>query len=600
MYQPWTPEKHQLLLPKDFSFQKFSQSVKKDIILADQLFLPKSYKLTGVQRVTLKALKEHKVIFMQAGRGSAKTYTVARFILLEALTNKIKVVCTGPTYRQALLPFNYVKELVQENSVESLPFSLARELDGSIVTGNNIESRIKFKNGSIIKALPMGNGQRLRGERAHILVCDEFFAMDRTLFNNHIVPFLLRPMSPNEYESKLIMSTSAEYEDSFAYYFLTNEMLPQMAKGNKKYMVLDWQVEDIKASGMILEPDIMALLVSNQTSEEKERVLHNKWVGTGGQFFPANLRERMASPKVHVEYEAEPGFAYSLSVDVATSNIGDNFVIQVWKFLGNKEMALVNSFWDKGLSPDEMALKIHEYNDKFRPEWIVMDKGGGGLFVQSSLSKRRLVLRDNSIVEIPSPILLHDEYGALIGQKKLILTQPTDPLVRSAFSGDRARGGEHIHSEDIFVHLLYDGLRNTIMQDKCPILIPLESREDFGDQERSEERIKDLIWESVYQLRHLSIKYQENPDGSKDIVRSKINKVPMYVWKNSSKDGASAFAYGYIAYCLHYAAERGADDSGYQPIVQEVRYDGLGQLKQMASVEREPGQFFNPFTGQWS
>jgi hypothetical protein len=588
-------------------------AAKDDILVADAIFLPNSGELFPFQRVTMKGLADHKVCFIQGCRGSSKSWVVARYLLVEALRNKIKIVCTGPTFRQAMIPFQYILEFIEENSGTELACDLGREIESITTGGSKGEAVIKFRNGSVIKALPMGNGARLRGERADILVCDEFFLMEKTMYKSHIVPFLLGHKPLTSIGPKLIMSTSAEYEDSYAYNVFTRMVLPNIERENRlvaadpdyqrKYIAFDWNILDLKAqrlpNGTVykIDRDVMSILLEGADENERQQVLFNRWIGLSGQFMPTNLIEKMQRKDIKIEHEAQPDCAYSLAIDVATTPEGDHFVIHVLKFLGDRKCAIVNTYMDKGLSADEMAWYIHQFNQKFRPEWIVMDKGGGGLFVSQSLSKRKLIFQNGSEKKIDIPILEHDETRAIDGDKKLILTRPMDDKVRASFAGDRVRGGEHISSEDVFLDLLYNGIRQTLSKvddrGKCLTFHIPEEAGDQGDEfDRSEIKILSDIRDSIHQLKFLTLKYNVLADGTKEIARSKVNKVPLFTWKSQNKDGASAFCYGYIAYNLHYRDARGMESIQGLPRVNPIRYD---DFKRFEHLPEDPSQSVNLF-----
>lgn len=587
MSKIWVPG-----LGYDFSFEQLCNHLKNDIVLADAYLLPFSPKLSLHQQATFYKYQEAKFIFHEACRGGAKSYSTGRFMLVYGLINLMTGVFTAPTYRQALQTFNYAVGCIRENSTDRNFVNLARELDGRIVGGGNIEAKMKFKNGSMHKALPMGSGEKIRGERADILHCDEFYQMDKSMFNDHILPFLYKRVSnPNSADenvqervaSKLILTTSAEYEECFAYSFLLNTMLPKMREEDiliesdphyrRKYCVIDWTIDDLVTCGFELDPDIVELQMSDATVEEKNRALYNKWSGSSGQFFPTNLQDRLERANVRIEHRGEPGYQYALTVDIAQVKGGDDFIIHVWKFLGDRKMALVNSFWGNGLESDEMALKIHEFHDKFPSiETIYMDKGGGGLSVVSSLSKRKLVLSDGEEVPISRPIMLHDQVY-MNGEKVLILNRPTDEKVREAFAGETGRVADFISSEDVLAHLTYDTLKTYLMREEPNIVIPYEASEVQDEYARSEVQILDNIRESVHQLRHLKMVIKELPDGTKEIVRTKVGKVPTYVWRNARKDGGVTFCYSIVPFLLHYQEERGSEPEPISMIIEPQIYN---------------------------
>lgn len=586
-----------------FSFEDLCNALKHDILLADKVFLPYSYPLAPHQAASFLEFEEGKFIFEEACRGASKTSKIARYMLLKSLTWFCAGIFTAPTFRQALQGFNYALGYVKENSTPRNPINLWRELDGKPVGGGGqqSEARMRFKNGAILKALPMGSGEKIRGERADILFCDEFFKMDREMFNVHILPFLLKPMNistnvkAQKPESKLLMATSAEYEDCFAYHFLCETMLPRMRTDvelqqqdpnhRRKYIVIDWNIEDLQACHFELEPDVIELQTGNASFEEKQRALYNRWIGISGQFFPSNIAEKLASPQVNIEMNPDGVSAYALTVDVAIAQGGDDFIIHTWKFPGNRRMDLVNSFFGNGLSPDDMAWEIHKFNNTFRPEIIYMDKGGGGLAVVSSLAKRKLILSNGDEISIDNPILLYDEFR-LVGQKVLVLNRPSDPKIKEAFMGELPSGQDYISQEEVVLHLTYDTLKKILMGSGEPLIrIPEFASESTDEYYRSEIEILDNIREAVHQMRHLAVKTVDTADGQKEVVRSTKTKVPIYVWKHAKKDAAVTFAYGIVPYLLHYKSERGADE-GPPAIIIQPNYFGMDWLYALEEAER--------------
>lgn len=587
------------------TFQDLIQRAKDDIILADHLWLPQSKKLFPFQRVTMRTLHEASVTWLEGMRGSAKSYLDARAVLCMGLMSPLKVVFTGPTFRQAMHPFNYVDTLIKENWDDELPLSLSREQIGVTVRGS-MEAVIRLQNGTVFKALPMGNGERLRGERADILVCDEFFLMEREMFQSHILPFLLGHAEEDQVK-KIIMSTSAEFEDSFAFSVLSKRVLPNVFREDKlwdkdptykrQWALLSWDINDLRAEGYNLKQDVLDLLLEGANEEEREQALFNKWKGTSGQFFPANLTEKMSSTDCRIEYSKDNVHSYGMTVDVARSLEGDNFVIHVFKFYPEtQKMHFVNSFVDKGLSASEMAAKIYHYDERFDPEWILMDKGGGGMFVRDELMKSVLEFQDGKKQEVkPKDFIIEwNENRAIPGRRKLIFNRVTDEKVGSAFADDRSRGGEYIHNEDIFAHLLYDGLRKTLLMHDIPILIPAEYG-DEGSEDEPEAAIYSRIREAIQQLRLLRMDVKTDGQGNKQVVYTKVNTVPRYKWKHATKDSAVAFCYSYILFSLMFR-EAVAKHETTMPIFTPTVPEGVAVFEGIP--EYLPGQIWNPFLGR--
>jgi hypothetical protein len=65
-------------------------------------------------------------------------------------------------------------------------------------------------NGSTISALPIGDGQKIRGQRANDIIADEFASMSREIFENVIAGFAAVSASPVENVKRLAMEEEAK------------------------------------------------------------------------------------------------------------------------------------------------------------------------------------------------------------------------------------------------------------------------------------------------------------------------------------------------------------------------------------------------------
>jgi hypothetical protein len=482
------------------------------------------------------------------------TYLAARYCTAKMFGYKCKTVNVGPTFRQALGPWTYSKTLIEENYETLIP--LEREVKRN--ARDSMRAEIELYNGSRNVALPMGaSGEKIRGERADILVADEFYLTEKSMFETHVRPFLLGEKPVGSVGPKIILATSPEWQNCYAYSVFVDylrsiydeDRMCELDPNFKRlYNVIDIRVSDALRSGYNLDKNIMKQTLDNASAEERKQILENKWIGVTGQFMPSNLIEKMSSPDIRIENEADGNAAYTLAVDIATDPNGDFFVIHVFKMIPDTRMGFVNSFWAKGFTDDDMAWKIHQFNHRFKPQWIVMDKGGGGVYVTQALARTTLTLSSGETQKIPVPILLHDEVRKIEGQRKLVLNKVADEKIRQGFSADRERAGEYIHSEDILSHLMFTGLKKALSQENPMIIIPDKYDEDACDEEATHGVIFDNIRESINQLKSLTIETKTDGDGNTYVVTTKFNKLPSYIFKSTKKDGAMTLCYGYLSY----------------------------------------------------
>lgn len=138
------------------------------------------------QYVILRELWQRKFPMLIGSRGLGKSFILAVYCLLRILllpTRKI-VVC-GAAFRQSKIIFEYM-----ENIWNNAP--ILRDIVGT--NGNNGPHRSAdmfrfFMNGSVTTALPIGDGQKIRGQRANDIIADEFSAMSRDIFETVIGGF---------------------------------------------------------------------------------------------------------------------------------------------------------------------------------------------------------------------------------------------------------------------------------------------------------------------------------------------------------------------------------------------------------------------------
>ena len=142
--------------------------------------------LLPYQCVVLQMLwcKRFPLIIMT--RGGGKTYLLSLYILIRAILQQgIKIVVVGAALRQSMLLFNYC-ETFWNNS------SMVRDICGNRSDQGpkrDIHMCYMRVGQSEIKFLPLGTGEKIRGQRAQIIVGDEFDSISPPIFETVIRGF---------------------------------------------------------------------------------------------------------------------------------------------------------------------------------------------------------------------------------------------------------------------------------------------------------------------------------------------------------------------------------------------------------------------------
>lgn len=149
--------------------------------------------LIPTQALMLRELWERKFPMLIASRGFGKSYMLALHALLRMLLLPgRKIVIAGAAFRQSKVIFEYM-ETIWNNA------PLLRDIVGtSGVTGPRRDiDMCKFHIGeSKTIAIPIGDGSKIRGQRAHDLITDEFDAIPRQIFEVVLVGFTAVTSTP--------------------------------------------------------------------------------------------------------------------------------------------------------------------------------------------------------------------------------------------------------------------------------------------------------------------------------------------------------------------------------------------------------------------
>lgn len=149
--------------------------------------------LLPFQMVILKELWEKKYPMIIASRGASKSFTMAIYSILRCLLMpKRKVIVVGAAFRQSKVIFEYMETIWRNAPV-------LRDLaDSNSGPSRGIDSCVMRINEGTITCLPLGNGDKIRGQRANDIIADEFASIPRDIFENVVAGFATVASSPIE------------------------------------------------------------------------------------------------------------------------------------------------------------------------------------------------------------------------------------------------------------------------------------------------------------------------------------------------------------------------------------------------------------------
>lgn len=151
--------------------------------------------LAPFQLVILQELWKRKYPMLIASRGASKSFILAVYSILRAVLNQgCKIIIVGAAFRQAKVIFEYV-ETIWHNA------PALRDLVGTSGRSGprrDIDRCTCILGDSIIIALPLGDGTKIRGQRANYIIADEFASIPREIYENVVSGFAAVSASPIE------------------------------------------------------------------------------------------------------------------------------------------------------------------------------------------------------------------------------------------------------------------------------------------------------------------------------------------------------------------------------------------------------------------
>jgi hypothetical protein len=140
-----------------------------------------------------------------ASRGFGKSFVLSVYSILRALLIPgRKVVIVGAAFRQSKILFEYMETIWRNSPI------LRDMCDSNSSPRKEIDRCVMRINESRITALPLGDGQKIRGQRANDIISDEFASIPRDIFETVVAGFGVVAADPIENVRKIAAKKKAE------------------------------------------------------------------------------------------------------------------------------------------------------------------------------------------------------------------------------------------------------------------------------------------------------------------------------------------------------------------------------------------------------
>lgn len=367
-------------------------------------------KLFPFQHMAIKAMFETDYFMGVWARGMSKSFTTGIYAFLEATFNQgVEIGILSKSFRQAKMIFKKIEDIAAKPEAAFLSQCITRK------SKSNDEWLMEIGH-SRIRALPLGDGEKLRGFRFHRIIIDEFALMPERIFNEVIIPFLSVVENPTQREdlynaesllieqgelkeedrhfwpnNKLIALSSASYKFEYMYkaYEQFDQLIREGGKERSDAHRVIMQFSYDCAPRLLYDQNLIDQAKSTMSQSQFDREFGAVFTDDSSGYFKTSTMAKCTIQEgegASVEVKGAEGDEYLLSFDPswAESESSDDFAMQVFKLNKEKKWGtLVHSYAMPGTKLKDHIKYFHYLWNNFKIVAIVGDYMGGVQFLNA-------------------------------------------------------------------------------------------------------------------------------------------------------------------------------------------------------------------------
>lgn len=367
--------------------------------------------LREFQKILLTAFNENYNSVYIAARGQGKSFLLAVFCCYRCILYPGTKICIAAGTRDQAT--NVIEKIMNE----LVPGSdlLKNEID--TYSTSNLKAAVEWKNGSVIKVVTARDSAR--GNRANILLIDEFRMVDKNTIDTVLKRFLTAPRMPGymakpEYQhlaerNKEIYLSSAFFKSHWSY-DKVRDFVKAMLSG-RRYFACGFPYQLSLAEGLLSRGAVEDEMSEAGFSETKWQMeMETRWFGDAdGTFFdfdsiaqnrkikypmlPSDMASKLGNSKKVKIPPKQPGELRIISCDLALMTTANNkndasatFVNQLVPTKANKYMSnFVYTESSEGQHTQDQALRIRKLYEEYDADYIIIDAKGVGFGIVDAL-----------------------------------------------------------------------------------------------------------------------------------------------------------------------------------------------------------------------
>ena len=359
------------------------------------------------ETVDLQVTNEH--CYVSDGFINHNSYTCGIYAALDAILNQgVEIGILSRSFRQSKMIFKKIEDIAAKPEAYLLKQCMTK------VSKTNDEWVMEFGR-SRIRALPLGDGEKLRGFRFHRIIIDEFLLMPERIYNEVIVPFLSVVQNPTQreelynIESKLIDQGLMKEEDRYQW---PNNKLIALSSASFKFeylyklyeqyenLIFNPKGKDVAkrcimqfsydcAPGQLYDVNLINQAKATMSESQFLREFGAQFTDDSSGYFKISKMSLCnvpdgESPSVEVTGNSEDEYIVSVDPSWSETESSDDFAIQVLKINKEKQIStLIHSYALSGSALKDHIKYFLYILQNFNVVAICMDYNGGVQFMNS-------------------------------------------------------------------------------------------------------------------------------------------------------------------------------------------------------------------------
>jgi len=401
-------------------------------------------------------------------RGLSKSFTTGIFAALDAILNQgVQIGIISKSFRQSRMIFNKIEEISKSPKAAFLSQCITR------VSKSNDQWMMELGRSKII-ALPLGDGEKLRGFRFQRMIIDELLLMPEKIINEVILPFLAVVENPTErqkiydletqmiaagklkeedrhrwYHNKIIGLSSASYKFEYLYklYQQYENLILNPSQADSAHRVIMHLSYDC-APKQLYDQNLLDQSKATMSEAQFEREFGSVFTDDSSGYFKVSKMAACTVPDGEgqcVEIIGDKNAEYILSFDPSWSESegSDDFAMHVIKLRPDKKQGtVVHSYALAGANLKKHIIYFYYLYTHFNIVAIVGDYNGGVQFInscnESEIFKKANIKIETIDVDFDNPQEYTNELRAARNQynkesrRICILRKPSSQWIRAA------------------------------------------------------------------------------------------------------------------------------------------------------------------------